>query len=353
MPEVSPFPSLSPLSAPLAQSALAQTPAGTPGNDLLNGGPGADRLVGGDGNDTINGRDGVDRLYGGDGDDLLDGGFYHDACYGQAGNDTFRIRGVDLADDVYGGAGTDTLDLSGYTNLRLGFRVDLAAGRYDFRPEPFGPYVVKSIEIVIGSARADVLLGSRLAETLSGGLGNDRLEGRGGADVLRGMEGADALFGGTGNDLLLGGAGNDRLDGQWERDVLVGGAGNDIPDRRRRGGPVRLRRQFRPGPDPRLLARHGRRVDRPARGGGHHRLRRSDGEPSVGGERPCRDRGGREPDHARGDLLRDAHPRRLPVLRPPGRPRAEERRPAPKRGAGGCPSREMRHPLANRHGRLP
>ncbi|WYK05923.1 calcium-binding protein (plasmid) [Cereibacter sphaeroides f. sp. denitrificans] len=233
MPGVSPFPALSPLFEPLAQSALsqaslAQTPAGTPGNDLLNGGPGADRLVGGDGNDTINGRDGVDRLYGGNGDDLLDGGFYHDVCYGQAGNDTFRIRGVDLADDVYGGAGTDTLDLSGYTNLRLGFRVDLVAGRYDFRPEPFGPYVVKSIEIVVGSARADVLLGSRLAETLSGGLGNDRLEGRGGADVLRGMGGADALFGGAGNDLLLGGTGNDRLDGQGERDVLVGGAGNDI-----------------------------------------------------------------------------------------------------------------------------
>lgn len=64
------------------------TLSGNDGNDTLVGGNGADVLNGGAGNDTVRGGRGNDELYGADGNDVLDGGHGADLLDGGAGNDT-------------------------------------------------------------------------------------------------------------------------------------------------------------------------------------------------------------------------------------------------------------------------
>jgi Ca2+-binding RTX toxin-like protein len=57
--------------------------------------------------------------------------------------------------------------------------------------------------------------------------GDNRLTGNGFNNILTGAGGNDNLNGGAGTDQLYGGAGNDLLYGDTDNDVLVGGAGND------------------------------------------------------------------------------------------------------------------------------
>lgn len=67
------------------------------GNDWLDGGAGNDQLVGGGGRDQLLGGEGDDVLKGGDGDDFLDGGSGLNHLAGGSGNDTYAVRGADLA----------------------------------------------------------------------------------------------------------------------------------------------------------------------------------------------------------------------------------------------------------------
>jgi serralysin len=202
----------------IARGTVIEHAVGGWGSDFINGNDAANALTGNAGNDTLLGNSGIDTLQGGTGDDRLDGGLFADFSFGGDGNDTFVIKGADIADHVDGGAGTDTLDLSGYTNTALGFSVNLQSGLYDFTPNTFGPFSVVSVENVLGSARADTILGSAVANSLSGNDGNDLLSGNGGDDTL---------LGGNGNDTLEGGEGNDVIEGQGGTDTERGGNGND------------------------------------------------------------------------------------------------------------------------------
>jgi len=64
---------------------------GGPGNDRMDGGGGADKLIGGPGNDILNGHGGNDSLFGGPDDDFLLGGSGDDILSGGPGDD--RLRG--------------------------------------------------------------------------------------------------------------------------------------------------------------------------------------------------------------------------------------------------------------------
>jgi hypothetical protein len=66
------------------------TMRGGPGDDVLVGGGGRDRLLGGPGDDELVGRHADDRLYGGPGDDLLLGGRGADVCNGGGGSNSLR-----------------------------------------------------------------------------------------------------------------------------------------------------------------------------------------------------------------------------------------------------------------------
>jgi Ca2+-binding RTX toxin-like protein len=253
---------------------------GMRGNDTLNGGAGADSLLGGDDNDVLDGSigdgsiyDGAnDTLRGGDGDDRL---IYSQSTTGVSGN---------IFD---GGAGLDTFE------LRIGGRsVNLAAGEFQVSGLQRGLiFDVENIDIVensssgIGNDGANLITATgAFANSLIGNGGNDTIDGGGENDTINGGAGADRMVGGLGDDTytvddvgdvvvelvgegtdhvdasisvvlrdlsqhletltLLGGAnidgtgngqdntitgnsGNNLLDGAWGDDTLIGGGGND------------------------------------------------------------------------------------------------------------------------------
>lgn len=85
--------------------------AATPGNDTINGGPGNDTLSGLGGNDTINGNAGNDTLNGDAGHDTLNGNTGNDTLRGGSGNDTHNGQeGVDTLEAVDGISMNDSLD---------------------------------------------------------------------------------------------------------------------------------------------------------------------------------------------------------------------------------------------------
>jgi len=67
--------------------AVPVTLRGGPGDDVLVGGGGDDKLLGGPGDDALTGRGGDDALYGGPGNDRLFGGSDVDTCNGGPGRD--------------------------------------------------------------------------------------------------------------------------------------------------------------------------------------------------------------------------------------------------------------------------
>ena len=151
--------------------------------EIVDGGGGADRLVGNDAPNTLRGGGADDRLDGAGGRDTLEGGTGSDDLTG--GGDVDRV--------TYPVAAAQRVTLDDV-------RDDGADGELD--------NVHADIEDIDAGAGNDTLIGSEVANVLDGGDGNDRLEGRG--DV-------DALLGGAGDDTLL------AVDGLRERADCGGG----------------------------------------------------------------------------------------------------------------------------------
>ncbi|HEX8204524.1 MAG TPA: calcium-binding protein [Solirubrobacteraceae bacterium] len=163
------------------------------------GGPGADRLVGGAGW-TI---DYAARTAGVSAS--LDG-FANDGEPGE-GDDVGAA-----AQRVVGGSGPDHL------------RGATAPVRLGGGP---GADVLESV----GTAAAYGLASRQTHAAMQGGPGDDRLLSGPGADELDGGDGDDELLGGAGDDLLLGAAGADRADGGDGADTLeLDGVGDGAPD---------------------------------------------------------------------------------------------------------------------------
>jgi len=147
--------------------------AGTPGNDMLNGGAGNDTLVGGSGNDTLDGGTGVDMMYGGGGDD------------------TYIVDNVGDVVTENTNAGTDTVEttLLSYT-LPANVENLIFAGSGNFTGN-----------------------GNSLANTITGGAGND---------TIRPGSGSDTVNAGVGNDYINMSA------YLTAADKIDGGAGSDV-----------------------------------------------------------------------------------------------------------------------------
>jgi hypothetical protein len=90
--------------ATLVSSPGART-AGTPGDDVILGTGGRDRVASGEGDDLLCGRGGRDRLESGGGDDNMNGGAGADRLSGGSGAD--RLRGGRGQDRCRGGPGRD------------------------------------------------------------------------------------------------------------------------------------------------------------------------------------------------------------------------------------------------------
>ena len=177
------------------------------GDDWLEGGTGADSLVGDAGDDVLLGGTDNDALWGDDVQSYLPGQYHgNDFLDGEEGDDQLVGGGND--DNLFGGEGNDTLRGDDATaNVSGGFH------------------------------GADWLEGGTGADTLYGDGGNDTLIGGAGADYLNGdadesevalqFHGNDTLEGGDGNDTLIGGGGNDVLIGGAGADAMSGGLGDD------------------------------------------------------------------------------------------------------------------------------
>jgi Ca2+-binding RTX toxin-like protein len=243
----------------------------------VNGGLGADVLIGSDGNDLFNGGDGNDTALMGAGDDTFvwNPGDDNDTLEGQAGFDTMLFNGAAVSENINisanGGrvlffrnianvlmdlndvesidfnalGGADNIvvnDLSGTDVIEVD--LDLAnpagSGTGDGQPDSVTAFGTNGddIALVVGDASSVSLLGLAAQINIRGAeSANDRLtiNALAGDDVVEASgltNTAIALTanGGDGNDVLVGGEGNDTLSGGDGDDVLVGGDGQDILD---------------------------------------------------------------------------------------------------------------------------
>jgi Ca2+-binding RTX toxin-like protein len=177
----------------------------------VDGGAGDDAIVS---SGTMKGGPGNDRLRGGDIGDLFD--------EGDRGNGSDRI---------VGGGGVDHLTYQG--RLRS-VTVDLQGDRDDGeRGER--DRVATDVEALSGGRGEDRLTGNRLDNSLSGMQGADVLIGGRGDDGVyahdivrpRGRT-ADRLSGGPGDDKLTGSSGPNRMNGGGGQDTLLAGRGDDL-----------------------------------------------------------------------------------------------------------------------------
>jgi Ca2+-binding RTX toxin-like protein len=177
----------------------------------------------------------------GDGDDVvddsatrlgitMDGGPGADTLLGGAGFDSISPGpgGRGDGDVLDGGAGRDVISYAARTTgVTIALDESMPSG------EPGEGDKVTGFEVAEGGAGDDLILGTDVAETIDGRAGADTIRGAGGDDVLIGSRGNDDLAGGDGADGLAGEAGDDRLSGGAGNDALYGGLGADQAD----GGP--------------------------------------------------------------------------------------------------------------------
>jgi len=237
----------------LRPEAVFFTAGGTVSDDRISVGPGVLPPVGrisrtGAGDDVVDLGEadfvgGAERprwvVEGGEGADQLVGSLGFDTLRGEGGDHVLapreRLRGA--ADELSGGPGADTVDFS--RNHREAFGVSAQA-----RPNP------ASLENLRGTPGNDGLTGDGFANTIDGGAGDDRIDGAGGDDLLLGGGGADNVQGRDGDDRIGGFVGTDvatrtqgvlgrpeiqrlldllnRAPEQDGRDILSGGDGADV-----------------------------------------------------------------------------------------------------------------------------
>jgi len=198
--------------------------AGLLGDDIFNGGTGADTVtyaekttpviatIGGTGGtsvgsggaqetDTI-GSD-IENLIGGSAGDTLIGDDKNNTLSGGGGDDT--LQGLLGADVLTGGAGSDTVTYAEKTG-------DVLVSLNGLVGDDGTP--------VVGTAPAEGDTVSADVENIIGGAGDDTLTGDANANVLNGGPGQDLLVGLNGADSFVGGAGNDTVS-YAERTVAV------------------------------------------------------------------------------------------------------------------------------------
>ena len=200
------------------------------GNDLIRGGPDADRLYGGGGNDTVQGDDvagvtGDDYLEGNHGRDVLEGGPGHDNLIGGSSTAGVLDGNVGAAGDtIRGGLGNDVV---------LGDNGTIDASRVptrlqDATTDDAADDATSGDDSVFGDAGVDVVHGQGGNDTISGGDEADRIQGNAGADTINGNNGDDDIVGGSDTagivDHNVGGAG-DTVHGDDGNDIVLGDNG--------------------------------------------------------------------------------------------------------------------------------
>ncbi|HET7048217.1 MAG TPA: calcium-binding protein [Solirubrobacteraceae bacterium] len=201
----------------------------------VDGGAGADTVVGSDGPDLILGGEGNDVLNGGGGDDRIVGDRGSDTMNGGAGDDTLVWNNGDGTDVMNGDADRDDVEVNGAPTAGDVFTVQPNGSRIRFDRTNLVPF-----SLDIGSSETMHANGLGGDDTLtvgdvgsfsvtgSGGPGNDTLTGSGSSETLLGGSGNDTITPGGGIDAVFGDAGDDTVNIRDNTaDLAVGGDGND------------------------------------------------------------------------------------------------------------------------------
>ena len=230
-------------------SAFGDSITGDNNNNVLDGGPGGDRLNGDD--EAANGFDivtyanaaagvtvdlssvsesnGVITIRNGSGRGEARGDTFIDIeRFVGSNHDDFFYAGPE-DDHITGGVGTDTISYE--RSARYAVVVDISgdaaqtgdgSAGVSGRPTTYNPYemgdTLLGFENIIGTnvsssaTKRDRGSGTAFHDELTGDPGPNRIEGRGGDD---------RLVGGDGDDTLIGGRGDDRLQGDGGRDTFV------------------------------------------------------------------------------------------------------------------------------------
>ncbi|HVI99431.1 MAG TPA: hypothetical protein VM657_10230 [Sphingomonas sp.] len=206
----------------LADTATSISLAGATTSGLaVNGGAGADTIVGSDGADSLAGGAGADHVSGGAGDDIVrigDGdAAVGDTIDGGAGHDAIHVTAYD-AIDLSATAIANVEDFVGGTATATLTRAQLAS---------FG---LIHGDVAVADGGALDFTGIDLDGTLRLSADGNIVDLRGaiGAIDVIGMDGDDTIIGGAADDFLVGGGGADTLDGGMGNDVLVGSAGDTL-----------------------------------------------------------------------------------------------------------------------------
>ncbi len=234
------------VAAPLLRDDLAK--AGNPGcpvtpTNILRGGPGNDVLLGTTGSDRIDGGDDADLIIGAGGADLLNGDDGNDLIFGGGGND--EIHGGAKVDVIVGNKGDDCLFGGGGQTLTRG-TLSVELGDLFFGVDGHDNIVsgedesdtLTEIDFALGGDGDDWIRlshgGTLTVNTFSFQFGNLAFGGPGEDDILT-RDGVDVLFGGDDNDVIEAGKGFLLTIGSGSSafrlalgDLLFGGTGGDV-----------------------------------------------------------------------------------------------------------------------------
>lgn len=221
---------------------------GGPGDDTLEGKGADETLVGGDGNDRLTGNGGGDRLFGGAGDDVLDGDRYEpmapDLLDGGPGSDKLEgwarpgadhnppvVMTLDgTANDGRPGEGDDVRDVERVqVHVSGTFSTSDAADVIDVWAN-----IDQGASTIATHGGNDRITGGNMAETIDAGAGDDHVEAGFGDDTITGGPGRDTIYADKvgGNCGLFESCdvpvGNDQIDARdGEVDTIDCGVGTD------------------------------------------------------------------------------------------------------------------------------
>jgi serralysin len=203
---------------------------GGEGNDRIYAGQGNDNVIGGAGNDVLRGDSDYWNFYGGHaeplqgGNDTLNGGEGNDLIFGEGGNDSLLGgTGEDIldggfgADFMAGGAGNDLYFVSDVGDTVLEFSNALSGYDTVFVDTVTSYTLTSNVEALDLLNTHDVLTINGAGNSLA-----NTITGNGLANRLSGMDGNDEIKGEDGHDSLIGGSGADTLFGGRGNDTLIG-----------------------------------------------------------------------------------------------------------------------------------